>query len=165
MVDKDGVTASVAMLRTNFPNLDCFQRSEIMTTVVDGFEGAGQAGNVPAGAGEDWSTRRSPRRDQDRVLQSQTHIWLRKIPSAIHPKQLCRHYPRIANGLALVWGDKSRVEQMFEDLLHDRRGQRKGFSERVRVEIERLERFHARKLHVNYPPVMVVRHRRLPAAG
>ena len=113
----------------------------------------------------EWTRLRSPIRDQDRVLQSQTHIWLRKIPSAIHPKQLCRHYPRIANGLALVWGDKSRVEQMFEDLLHDRRGQRKGFSERVRVEIERLERFHARKLHVNYPPLMVVRHRRVPAAG
>jgi hypothetical protein len=108
---------------------------------------------------------RSPARDQDRVLQSPTHVWLRKIPSAIHPKHLCRHYPRIANRLAQSWGDKAKVELIFEDLLHDRRGQRKGFSERVRVEIERLERFHSRKLHVNYPPLMVVRHRRVPGAG
>ncbi len=113
----------------------------------------------------EWTRVRSPAKDQDRVLQSQTHVWLRKIPSAIHPKHLCRYYPRIANRLALSWGDKSKVEQIFEDLLHDRRGQRKGFSERVRVEIERLERFHARKLHVNYPPLMVVRHRRVPSAG
>lgn len=108
---------------------------------------------------------RSPARDQDRVLQSPTHVWLRKIPSAIHPKHLCRHYPRIANRLAQSWGDKAKVELIFEDLLHDRRGQRKGFSERVRVEIERLERFHSRKLHVNYPPLMVVRHRRVPGTG
>ena len=113
----------------------------------------------------DWATVRSPVKDQDRVLQSQTHVWLRRIPSAIHPKHLCRYYPRIANRLAVNWGDKSKIEQVFEDLLHDRRGQRKGFSERVRVEIERLERFHQRKLHVNYPPLMVVRHRRPPMGG
>lgn len=113
----------------------------------------------------DWATVRSPVKDQDRVLQSQTHVWLRRIPSAIHPKHLFRYYPRIANRLAVNWGDKSKIEQVFEDLLHDRRGQRKGFSERVRVEIERLERFHQRKLHVNYPPLMVVRHRRPPMGG
>lgn len=108
----------------------------------------------------EWAKVRGPVKDQDRVLQSQTHVWLRRIPSAIHPKHLCRYYPRIANRLAVSWGDKTKVEQVFEDLLHDHRGQRKGFSERVRVEIERLERFHQRKLHVNYPPLMIVRHRR-----
>ena len=85
----------------------------------------------------DWVRVRSPQRDQDRVLQSPTHVWLRRIPSAIHPKHLCRYYPRIANRLAMAWGDKTEVEEIFEDLLQDRRGQRKGFSERVRVEIER----------------------------
>jgi len=125
------------------------------------------SGTEPAGSGSagDFTRLRGPQRDQDRVLQSQTHVWLRKIPSAIHPKHLCRHYPRIANRLAQSWGEKSKVEQIFEDLLHDRRGQRKGFSERVRVEIERLERFHSRKLHVNYPPLMVVRHRRPPGGS
>lgn len=124
-------------------------------------------GAEPTGSGPDadFARLRGPQRDQDRVLQSQTHVWLRRIPSAIHPKQLCRYYPRIANRLAQSWGDKAKVEQIFEDLMHDRRGQRKGFSERVRVEIERLERFHSRKLHVNYPPLMVVRHRRVPGAG
>jgi hypothetical protein len=123
-------------------------------------------GTPPAGVSEvDWARVRGPTKDQDRVLQSQTHVWLRRIPSAIHPKHLCRYYPRIANRLAMSWGDKSKVEQIFEDLLKDHRGQRKGFSERVRVEIERLERFHQRKLHVNYPPLMIVRHRRPPTGG
>jgi len=114
--------------------------------------------------GSDWTRVRGPQRDQDRVLQSPTHVWLRRIPSAIHPKHLCRYYPRIANRLAVAWGDRVEVEEIFDDLLHDHRGQRKGFSERVRVEIERLQRFHQRKLHVNYPPLMVVR-RRLPTGG
>ena len=127
----------------------------------------GNGNGMPlSGASEaDWSRVRGPVKDQDRVLQSQTHVWLRRIPSAIHPKHLCRYYPRIANRLAVSWGDKTKVEQLFEELLHDRRGQRKGFSERVRVEIERLERFHQRKLHVNYPPLMIVRHRRPPMGG
>lgn len=120
------------------------------------------SGTTPAASDSvDWVRVRSPQRDQDRVLQSPTHVWLRRIPSAIHPKHLCRYYPRIANRLAMAWGDKAEVEEIFDDLLQDRRGQRKGFSERVRVEIERLQRFHQRKLHVNYPPLMVVR-RRVP---
>ncbi len=124
------------------------------------------ADTVPAALGEsnDWTRVRGPQRDQDRVLQSPTHVWLRRIPSAIHPKHLCRYYPRIANRLAVAWGDRAEVDEIFDDLLHDRRGQRKGFSERVRVEIERLQRFHQRKLHVNYPPLMVVR-RRMPPGG
>ena len=129
-------------------------------SVVDASDGTPNA--APAGTGEsvDWARVRSPAKDQDRVLQSPTHVWLRRIPSAIHPKQLCRYYPRIANRIAQSWGDKLEVEQIFEDLLQDRRGERKGFSERVRIELERLQRFHQRKLHVNYPPLMVVRHRR-----
>ncbi len=130
---------------------------------MSGSNTSDEASGPAAGGGDsvDWVRMRSPQRDQDRVLQSPTHVWLRRIPSAIHPKHLCRYYPRIANRLAVAWGDKAEVEEIFEDLLQDRRGHRKGFSERVRVEIERLQRFHQRKLHVNYPPLMVVR-RRLP---
>lgn len=128
-------------------------------------EETGAAPGAPVGGdATEYLRLRGPQRDQDRVLQSPTHVWLRRIPSAIHPKHLCRYYPRIANRLAVAWGDKYEVEAIFDDLLHDRRGQRKGFSDRVRIEIERLERFHQRKLHVNYPPLMVVR-RRMPAGG
>ena len=70
-------------------------------------------------AGSDWTRVRGPQRDQDRVLQSPTHVWLRRIPSAIHPKHLCRYYPRIANRLAVAWGDRVEVEEIFDDLLHD----------------------------------------------
>ena len=36
-----------------------------------------------------------------------------------------------------------RIQELVDDLLIDRRGGRKGFSPRARVEIEELERFHA----------------------
>jgi len=154
-------------MRASGPGLTC-------PGAVNGSDGEQMSGGniseeatsaTPAGSdGTDWVRLRGPQRDQDRVLQSPTHVWLRRIPSAIHPKHLCRYYPRIANRLAVAWGDKVEVEEIFDDLLHDRRGQRKGFSERVRIEIERLQRFHQRKLHVNYPPLMVVR-RRLPTGG
>ena len=138
--------------------------SSMHMNVVDASDPPAGGEPTAPGSAADFTRLRGPLRDQDRVLQSQTHVWLRRIPSAIHPKQLCRYYPRIANRLAQSWGDKAEVEQVFEDLMNDRRGQRKGFSERVRAEIERLERFHARKLHVNYPP-LVVRHRRVPKGG
>ena len=132
-------------------------------SAVDAIDPAG--GAEPGSAAVDWSRVRGPVKDQDRVLQSHTHVWLRRIPSAIHPKHLCRYHPRVANRLAQCWGDKGKVEQFFADLMFDHRGHRKGFSERVRAEIERLERFHARKLHVNYPPPLVVRPRRLTVGG
>ena len=91
-----------------------------------------------------WS--RAPARDRDRILLSQTHIWLRLIPSALLPKHVCRHHPHVANRFAESWGDMERIQQLVDDLLIDRRGGRKGFSQRVRIEIEELERFHARSL-------------------
>jgi hypothetical protein len=144
--------------------IDLLLRSIQVSVIETSDLSAGKDGS-PGPDPAEFTRLRSPVRDLDRVLQSQTHVWLRKIPSAIHPKHLCRYYPRIANRLAQSWGDKAKVELIFEDLLQDRRGHRKGFSERIRVEIERLERFHARKLHVNYPPLLVVRHRRMPGAG
>lgn len=91
---------------------------------------------------------RSPLTDGDRVLLSHTHLWLRRVPPRIHPKHLCRYHPHLANRLAQYWGDGSRVEQLVDDLLIDRRGDRKGLSLRVQTELHCLERFHA--LHVGF---------------
>ena len=90
--------------------------------------------------------KRAPARDKDRVLLSETHIWLRQIPSSLLPKHMCRHHPHLANRFADCWGDKERVQALIDDLLIDRRGDRKGFSARVRGEIEQLDLLHARWL-------------------
>jgi hypothetical protein len=94
----------------------------------------------------DWSHSRAPVADDDRVMQSHTHAWLRSIPNGIHPKQLCRHYPRIANRIASRWLDVQATDRVLMDLMVDRRGNRMGFPPRIRQEIERLYGLHAKRM-------------------
>jgi hypothetical protein len=105
--------------------------------------GAGARANPPDASG---SWRRGAARAVDRVLLSETHVWLRQIPSAQLPKHLCRHHPHLVNRFAACWGDRARVEALVDELLVDRRGGRRGFSSRVQAELTQLERLHARFL-------------------
>jgi len=101
----------------------------------------------PADSGEpvDWNQYRAPPQDGDRVLLSETHVWLRRIPTPLHPKHLCRYFPHVANRLAQAWDHPDVVDRIFDDLMVDRRGRRKGFSDRVQMEIRRLQQFHDRR--------------------
>lgn len=94
----------------------------------------------------DWSQTRAPLIDDDRVMQSHTHAWLRGIPNGMHPKQLCRHYPRIANRIAVNWADVAAIDRLLMDLMVDRRGNRMGFPPRIRQEIDRLYGLHAKRM-------------------
>ena len=67
---------------------------------------------------------RAPLTVADRVLLTETHLWLRRIPGPLQPKRLCRYYPRVANRLARCWGDPIAFKQLLLDLLVDRRGSR-----------------------------------------
>jgi len=96
--------------------------------------------------GADWSQTRAPLIDDDRVMLSHTHAWLRGIPNGMHPKQLCRHYPRIANRIATQWADVPVVDRLLTDLMVDRRGDRMGFPPRIRQEIDRLYGLHAKRM-------------------
>src|SRR5262245_37863237 len=96
--------------------------------------------------GPDWSRTRAPLLDDDRVMQSHAHAWLRGIPNGLHPKQLCRHYPRVANRLANHWADVQATDRLLLDLMVDRRGNRMGFPPRIRHEIERLYGLHAKRM-------------------
>lgn len=104
----------------------------------------GPTNNRPRGP--DWSRTRAPLIDDDRVMLSHAHAWLRGMPNGLHPKQLCRHYPRIANRLATHWGDIQATDRLLLDLMVDRRGNRMGFPPRIRHEIERLYGLHAKRM-------------------
>lgn len=93
---------------------------------------------------------RAPLRDADRVLLSQTHLWLRRIPGRLQPKQLCRFYPRVANRLAECWSDPVAFDRLLRDLLVDRRGGRTGFAPRIVVELQVLGRFRQRLLEPSW---------------
>ncbi|MCW5667355.1 MAG: hypothetical protein KIT35_26255 [Piscinibacter sp.] len=104
----------------------------------------------PDGA-PDWSRVRKPVTDRDRVILSTTHLWLRNVPTPLHPKRLCRYYPHVANRLAEAWDDVERTDRLFDELLNDRRGKRRGFPERITLELQKLERFHARRPRFGRP--------------
>lgn len=95
------------------------------------------------GADIDWNQWRAPVRPCDKVLLSETHLWIRSVPSRTLPKHLCHNHPHLANRLARCWGDVALFHQFMDDVLIDRRGNRKGVSNRVRVELERLAQIHA----------------------
>lgn len=115
-------------------------------------ESAGGGGATP----DPWSRRRAPLRDSDRSLTSATHVWLRTVPSGLHPKRLARMHPRIANLIAATWHDAERTEALFEDLLTDRRGGRRGFPLVVMSELRQLQSLHRNRRR---PGTYVIRRR------
>jgi hypothetical protein len=103
-----------------------------------------------------WSRRRSPLRDSDRSLTSAAHIWLRTVPSGLHPKRLARLHPRIANLIAATWSDAEKTEALFDDLLTDHRGGRRGFPPVVMAELRQLQSLHRNRRR---PGMYVIRRR------
>jgi hypothetical protein len=123
------------------PNLDILQWRAPLSAVLH--RSGGRAGAQPV---TDVKQLRAPLRDDDRVLVSETHVWLRRIPGRLQPKQLCRFYPRVANRLARCWHDTVAFETLVQDLLVDRRGGRAGFPPRIVVELQVLRQFRERHL-------------------
>ena len=88
---------------------------------------------------------RSPVPDDD-TLSSTALSWLRQLPVSVRPKELCGVYPRLANRIALCWDDLALVDEIFNELLLDRRGGRAGFPSLVAAELLRLHALHERRL-------------------
>ena len=92
----------------------------------------------------EWEQARTPQREQDLVLTDQVLGWLQMLPQPVRPSELCAHFPRVANRIALCWSDPLLTEQVFDALLLSQRGKRRGFPPRVAAEMLRLRAFHAR---------------------
>ena len=95
---------------------------------------------TPAPATEPSWKRKSERR-QDRVLAPATLAWAEQLPAELRPTQTLERYPWVANRLALGWDDAALTGRVFDDLLIDRRGGRKGYSRAVGAELVRLRHF------------------------
>jgi hypothetical protein len=95
------------------------------------------------GTSQGWEAKRAGLVDGDKVLLSQTHLWLRRIPGRYQPKQLCRYFPRVANAIAESWDDRMLCERLLNGLTVDGRGDRAGFPARIVAELDVLRRLHA----------------------
>lgn len=85
-----------------------------------------------------WEEQRRPLAPSDRALTGKAIDWLMALPARARPKALSEQYPRIANHLAVHWGDLACTQLGLMRLLADERGGRKGFSLQIEQEIGRL---------------------------
>lgn len=75
-----------------------------------------------------------------------TKAWMETLPTGVQPIGLMRSYARIANAIAADWNQPDAMYETFDTLLHDRRGNRKGFPAAVMAELLAL-RTHYLGLH------------------
>jgi hypothetical protein len=92
----------------------------------------------------EWERLRAPRFGHENVLSGWTRKWLEALPQTLHPAVLSAQYAHVANRLALGWRDPFLTEDLFNELLIDRRNGRKGFPPEVIAELQRLRDFHSR---------------------
>ena len=90
---------------------------------------------------------------RDQELSDLAEDWWRRLPPDEQPHALCTRYPRVANRIALCWSDKVLTEQLFGQLIIDRRGGRKGFPREVLVELLKLREFAAHAPMAGSPPL------------
>ena len=92
---------------------------------------------------ENWPARREPLRPVDTELSPLAEKWVLQVPSPIRPVQLCEHYPRIVNRIALCWPDRVLTAQVFETLFSLKRGGRRGFPKAIVEELTALRKHSA----------------------
>jgi hypothetical protein len=77
-------------------------------------------------------------RAQDLVLSPIAQGWLASFRPESQPSALCLSYPRIANRLALCWGDRGLAARVLDDLIMDKRRGRAGFPAEVTKDLLKL---------------------------
>jgi hypothetical protein len=93
---------------------------------------------LPQLASNYWEQRRRRSLASDRALQGSTIEWLLKLPPSLRPRELCDRYPRAANAVAAAWKDADERVAVLDEMLSDRRGNRRGFPAEVTSELKAL---------------------------
>jgi hypothetical protein len=110
------------------------------------------------------SSRRTPRAS-DNALNGTARIWLRRLPERRRPLRLCEHYPRVANRIAFCWPEAGMASAVLEDLLVDKRGNRRGFPSSVQRELRRLAEYNDQQRVESTPETWLDTLRRLAGAA
>jgi hypothetical protein len=76
-----------------------------------------------------------------------TLAWASALPADVRPDNLMRSFGRIANVLARDWDQREATYAYFDRLLVDQRGNRKGFSPEVTIELVVLREYYE-ELHL-----------------
>jgi hypothetical protein len=92
-----------------------------------------------------WEQRRRRALPSDRALTGAAIDWLMTLPAEVRPHALCEQFPRVANVIADAWIDVQAGNRLFDRLLRDDRGGRRGFPPAVEQELRRLAEFRVRR--------------------
>lgn len=74
-------------------------------------------------------------------LAPETIAWLASLPFTVRPRELPIHFVRIANALGRTWTDPLRCTRYLDDLVLDRRGNRRGFPLDIALEIVSIKNY------------------------
>jgi hypothetical protein len=88
--------------------------------------------------------RKRSKAEPTNIALPRTLAWAATLPADVRPTALIRLYGRIANLLALDWNDPLAIAADFDQLLIDRRGNRKGFPPIIAAELRALARHYGR---------------------
>ncbi len=95
----------------------------------------------------DYSKRRHQPETDDLVLNAAGQALLAYIGESARPKELAAAFPRIVNHMAKLWKTPREMDRYFEELLADTRGNRKGFSLKILMELSTLKDFYKAKAY------------------
>jgi hypothetical protein len=88
-----------------------------------------------------WEQQRRKPLATDRALTGGSMEWVISLPPTLRPHTLCEQFPRIVNLVAECWPDVSRSSAILDQLVNDRRGNRRGFPPAVQTELAALQNY------------------------
>jgi hypothetical protein len=74
----------------------------------------------------------------DRALTGRSMKWLTELPEDLRPVITMQRYARVINSIVDAWPDPDARDEVFENLLNDRRRGRRGFPIDVERELSSL---------------------------
>lgn len=87
---------------------------------------------------EYWTKVRRKALATDRALTGRSMDWLAGLPEEVRPAITAQRYARVINSIAEAWPDLNERDELFENLLNDRRKGRRGFPIDVERELSAL---------------------------
>ena len=95
----------------------------------------------------DFSKRRHQPEKDDLELSAAGQALLAYLEESVRPKELAAAFPRIVNRMDKLWKMPREMDRYFEELLADTRGNRKGFSLKILMELSTLKDFYKAKAY------------------
>ena len=93
----------------------------------------------------DFAARR--RYTPEEVLTAESMRWLDQLPLTVRPQHLPKKFPRITNGLSRHWRAPRACLAYLDDLLIDKRGNRRGFPLEILIELASLKSHFQTAVH------------------